>query len=153
MSYDVRAKRALPPTYLLVTIILQLLLHFVVPVVKLIPAPWNLVGILPLAAGIAMNLVADGVFKKVETTVKPFQESSTLVTDGIYAYTRNPMYVGYVLMLAGLAVLVRSLTPWLVIPVFVVLMNRVFIVAEEGMLAEKFGDSWEAYSKRIRRWL
>jgi protein-S-isoprenylcysteine O-methyltransferase Ste14 len=153
MSYEVKAKRALPPTYLLVAIILQLLLHFVVPVVKFIPSPWNLLGILPLAAGMVMNLVADGVFKKVETTVKPFQESSRLVTDGIYAYTRNPMYVGYVLMLAGLAILVRSLTPWLVIPVFAVLMDRVFIVAEERMLAEKFGDPWKTYSKRVRRWV
>jgi len=146
-------RKTLPPTYLLVAIILQWLLHAVIPVAKFIPVPWNLLGILPLAVGIAMNLVADGVFKRAETTVKPFQESSTLVTSGIYAYTRNPMYVGYVLTLGGLAILVRSLTPWLVVPGFAVLMDRIFIRAEEGMLANKFGETWDSYSKRVRRWV
>ena len=100
-----------------------------------------------------MNLVADGVFKKVDTTVKPFKESSTLVTDGIYPHTRNPMYVGYDLMLAGQAILVRSLTPWLVIPVFAVLMDRMFIRIEERMLADTFGETWDTYSKHVRRWV
>ena len=153
MENDGKASQALPPAYLLVAIILQLLLHFMVPVVRLIPAPWNLLGILPLALGTAMNLIADGAFKRVETTVKPFQESSELVTDGIYAYTRNPMYVGYLLMLTGLAILTRSLTPWLVIPVFAVLMVRVFIQDEERMLTEKFGETWDKYSRRVRRWV
>lgn len=153
MKNEMKANKALPPTYLLVAIILQLLLHFVVPVVKFIPVPWNLLGVLPLALGIAMNLIADGVFKKVDTTVKPFKESSTLVTDGIYAHTRKPMYVGYGLMLAGLAILVRSLTPWLVIPVFAVLMDRMFIRIEERMLADTFGETWDTYSKRVRRWV
>lgn len=153
MENDGKASQALPPAVLLVAIILQLMLHFIVPVVRFIPAPWNLLGVLPLALGVAMNLVADGAFKRVETTVKPFQESSELVTDGIYAYTRNPMYMGYVLMLAGLAILARSLTPWLVIPVFAVLMVRVFIQDEERMLAEKFGEIWDTYSKCVRRWV
>jgi steroid 5-alpha reductase family enzyme len=102
----------------------------------------------PVIAGVALNLVADGAFHRAGTTVKPFQESSALLTDGVYRYSRHPMYLGFVLILIGVAILLGSLTPWVVIPVFAVLMEVVFIRVEERMLAEKFGPAWLAYKKR-----
>ena len=77
-------KRVLPPTYLLVAIVLSLALHFLLPVYKLVPMPWNLLGILPLAAGIALNLSADQAFHQAQTTVKPFDESAALLTTGVF---------------------------------------------------------------------
>jgi protein-S-isoprenylcysteine O-methyltransferase Ste14 len=146
-------KRVLPPTYLLVAIVAAIALHFLLPMAKVIPTPWNLVGLIPLGCGIALNLIADRAFNQAQTTVKPFEESTVLVTDGAFGISRNPMYLGYVLILLGLAVMLRSVGPYIVIPVFAVLMDRVFIRVEEHMLEERFGETWSEYRRRVRRWI
>ena len=63
------------------------------------------------------------------------------------------MYLGFVLLLIGLAVLLRSLTPYLVVVAFATLLERQFVAAEERMLAEEFGVDWQRYRQRTRRWL
>ena len=146
-------KNALPPTYLVSSIIAMLVLYFLFPMSGIIRFPWNLLGIVPLAIGIILNLVADGVFKKTGTTVKPFEESTTLITTGVFRISRHPMYAGMVLILIGIAVLMGSPTPFVVIPVFVVLMEVIFIRIEETMLEEKFGEDWLAYKGKVRRWI
>ena len=148
-----KGKKVLPPTYLLVSIVIMLALHFLLPVPKIIPTPWNVLGIVPLACGIALNLAADKAFHEVGTTVKPFEESTALLTSGVFRISRNPMYLGYELILIGIAIMLRSLTPYVVIPVFAVLMNRVFIRVEEQMLEEKFGPAWSEYGQKVRRWI
>jgi protein-S-isoprenylcysteine O-methyltransferase Ste14 len=102
---------------------------------------------------VALNLIADRAFKLKGTTVKPFQESSQLVTDGVYRITRHPMHLGFVLILIGVSMLLGSLTPYLVVIAFAVLMEAVFIRAEEQMLRDKFGPAWQAYCTRIRKWI
>jgi protein-S-isoprenylcysteine O-methyltransferase Ste14 len=146
-------RKPLPPTYLISSIIAMLVLNFVFPVSRVIRFPWNLLGIVPLAIGIIVNLVADKAFKKTDTTVKPFEDSTTLITTGVFRISRHPMYVGMVLILIGIAVLMGSLTPYSVIFVFVVLMEIVFIRVEERMLEEKFGGAWSAYKGKVRRWI
>jgi protein-S-isoprenylcysteine O-methyltransferase Ste14 len=121
---------------------------------------------IPLAArlGIALALVAIGQtssisgmlsFRRARTTVNPFrpQAASSLVTTGIYRYTRNPMYVGLLLTLLGWAAFLASLhaLPWLV--VFVLYMNRFQIAPEERVLSSLFGDAYAEYRARVRRWL
>ena len=148
-----KGKKVLPPTYLLVSIVIMLATHFLLPVPKIIPMPWNVLGIVPLACGIALNLAADKAFREVGTTVKPFEESTALLTSGVFRISRNPMYLGYELILIGIAIMLRSLAPYVVIPVFVALMNRVFIRVEEQMLEEKFGVAWSEYGQEVRRWI
>jgi len=143
----------MPITYLLAAILLMLAMHFLLPVASCIPPLWNLLGILPVAVGVAINLAADGAFRNAGTAVKPFEESSVLVTDGVFRVTRNPMYLGFVLILIGLAVLLGSLTPYPVVIAFAVLVDRMFITVEERMLAEKFGLDWKIYKLSTRRWL
>jgi protein-S-isoprenylcysteine O-methyltransferase Ste14 len=63
------------------------------------------------------------------------------------------MYLGFVLVLIGIAILVRSLTPYAIIPIFAVLMDKIFIEVEERMLAEQFGAEWLQYEKKTRRWI
>ena len=148
-----KEKKVLPPTYLLIAIVLMLALHFLLPVYKIVPIPWNILGVIPLACGIALNLVADRAFHQAQTTVKPFEESTALITTGVFRITRNPMYLGYVLILVGVALLVRSLTPYAVIPIFAILMDRVFIGVEEQMLEKQFGQAWLEYAQKVRRWV
>jgi protein-S-isoprenylcysteine O-methyltransferase Ste14 len=143
----------MPTHYLLIAILLMIALHFIFPLAKIIPLPWIVLGLLPLASGIVINLIADKAFHNANTTVKPFQESTTLITDGVFHYSRNPMYLGFVFILIGIATLFGSLSPWLIVPLFVILMNRMFIQTEERMLEARFGQSWLEYKARVRRWL
>jgi len=139
--------------YLLIAIIVMVALHLLFPEMLIIPPLWNLLGLIPLVLGVAINLVADNAFHRANTTVKPFEESSALITSGAFRISRNPMYLGFVLILIGIAVLMRSLTPYLVVIAFAILLDRMYITVEERMLAEKFGPEWEAYKKKARRWL
>jgi protein-S-isoprenylcysteine O-methyltransferase Ste14 len=63
------------------------------------------------------------------------------------------MYLGFVLVLIGIAVLLGSLTPWFIVPLFAVLMDRVFISVEEQMLQARFGQAWSEYKAQVRRWI
>ena len=147
------SKRPLPPTYFLLSIVAMAALHFIFPAAKVIPFPWKLLGIFPFAAGLILDILADRTFKDNKTTVKPFEESEALVTSGMYRISRHPMYLGFVLMLIGIAVFMGSVTPYAVVIVFTVLMEVVFIRVEEKMVAEKFGEAWLEYKSRVRKWI
>jgi protein-S-isoprenylcysteine O-methyltransferase Ste14 len=150
---DMFTRKVLPPTCLLIAMLAMPILGFFFPMRRIIPPYWNLLGLLPLGIGVLLNLFADQALHQAQTTVKPFDESSSLVTRGVYQISRNPMYLGFALILVGIAVLLTSLSPYLVVVLFIYLIDRVFIQVEEKMLHGKFGDQWEAYSKRIHRWI
>ncbi|MGO8952940.1 MAG: methyltransferase family protein [Rhodomicrobium sp.] len=145
--------KILPPTYFFASIALALAAHFLFPIATIIPDGWSLAGLLPIAAGIALNVVADGQFKHWGTEVKPFKRSSALVTDGVFRWSRNPMYLGMVLIVAGVALLEGTLSPWIAPVALAVLLDRVFIVREERTLEETFGAAFQQYKRRVRRWL
>ena len=113
----------------------------------------NLFGIAPFVIGVLLNLVADRAFKNRHTTVKPFEQPSALITDGVFGWTRNPMYVGFVLILLGLGLLMGSVSPFAVVPVLALSLHVIFIRAEERALEEKFGDRWRTYKREVRRWI
>ena len=145
-------KRVLPPMYLYGAVGLILLLHFLLPIAMVIPKPWHFLAILPFALGSALNLLADRDFKMNGTTVKPFETSTELLTGGVYKISRHPMYLGFVLILLGITVFLRSLSPYIVVGAFAVLMELVFIRVEEAMLEDTFGAEWVAYKRGWRRW-
>jgi len=150
---NAQSVKLMPTTYLLTSVVAIVALHVLLPVAKVVPTPWNLLGILPLVVGVVINLVADRAFHAAQTTVRPFEKSSALVTSGVFRVSRNPMYLGFVLLLIGLAVLLRSLTPYVVVVAFAALLDRQFVAVEERMLAEQFGADWQRYRQRTRRWL
>jgi protein-S-isoprenylcysteine O-methyltransferase Ste14 len=146
-------KRVLPPMYLYGAIVLIFLMHFLFPIAMVIPAPWHFLGILPFALGSALNLLADHGFKISGTTVKPFETSTALLTGGVYKISRHPMYLGFILILLGIALFLRSLSPYIVVGVFAILMELVFIRVEEAMLEDTFGEAWTVYKRGVRRWI
>jgi protein-S-isoprenylcysteine O-methyltransferase Ste14 len=91
-------------------------------------------------------------FRKAGTPVKPFEPSTVLVLHGLYRYTRNPMYLGLIVILSGSGILLGSLSPFLVIPVFFLIIQEGFIKHEELFLEKIFGDEYREYKSRIRRW-
>lgn len=146
-------KNILPPTYLLIAIVSMVVLHFLAPLASLIPFPWNMLGLIPFVIGVGINMLADNAFKRVNTTVKPYETSTTLITDGVFRVTRNPMYVGFVLILFGIAIFIGSLSPYLIVLLFPIVMEKMFITVEEQMLEETFGKNWLDYKQKVKRWL
>jgi len=143
----------LPPTYLLVGMLMMLGLHYLFPITQWVPKPWILLGFVPLGFGIGLNIIADRMFSQARTTVNSLGEPSVMISEGVFSMSRNPMYLGMALVLLGVAVLLGSLSPLLIIPIFVWLITIKFIKFEENMLAEKFGARWLEYARRVRRWI
>ncbi len=143
----------MPPVYFLFTVLLIAALHWFLPIAKLIDAPLSYIGLLITGSGFIIVVVPARAFQTHATTIRPFEESDVLVTDGFYRITRNPMYLGMVIILVGVAIFLGTLASFLPIPFFVMLIQRRFIQKEEAMLAESFGDQYIEYKKSVRRWI
>ena len=148
-----RPTKLLPPVYFFLSVLLIVALHYALPGPHIISGSARYLGIVLMGAGLGFAFWARMLFVQMGTTVKPFQESSELVVMGPFNVTRNPMYLSMVVFLLGLAVLLGSLTPFFVVPIFVWIIDRRFIRMEEGMLMARFGDSYRAYQGRVRRWI
>ncbi len=107
------------------------------------------------AMGIACAIAGVREFRRASTTVNPLTPAaaSAMVRSGIYRHTRNPMYLGMLLVLAGWAVWLASVAAVAVLPAFVLYMNRLQIQPEERALASLFGSDFEDYRRSVRRWL
>ncbi len=124
-------KRILPQTLLFLCLILMVLLNWAFPLWPLLPLPFNLAGLAPLVLGVVINVSADRQFAQVGTNVKTFAEPDQLVTGGWYRISRNPMYLGFVLMLIGVWIVLGSVSPILGVLVFTVVADRWYIPYEE----------------------
>jgi len=144
--------KIMPPTYLLLAIVLMVGLHFLCPVARWMPTPSNAFGVLPISFGLAVNLWADRRFKQTATTVKPGERSRSLVTTGPFRFSRHPMYVGMIVLVLGVAVVLGTVTPLGVIAPFAWVMHA-FARFEERSLEGTFGEEYRRYAGRTRRWL
>lgn len=145
--------RILPPALLFMAILAIAGLHLWLPGATVIPAPYNLLGGIVLVLGVALILWSGWLFVHAGTTTLPHKKPDRLVTGGPYRITRHPMYLGMALILAGLAILLGTLTPWLVLPIFMGLVTRQFMGPEERRLRALFGADYDAYCRQVRRWL
>lgn len=142
-----------PPMWLVLGIVLQFVCNEYFPGARFTSPLWQLVGAIFLIGGLALLVVAGGLFKQAETDLVPFKNVTTLVTDGIFRFSRNPMYLGMSLVLLGCAVTVGAATALLVPPVFMLIIQYRFILPEERMLTDLFPEEYPAYCRRVRRWL
>jgi len=131
------------------------LLHSLLPIARLIDPPWHRLGLLLMVAGVGVAATAFMHFQRVGTTVDPRNpaKASRLVTDGVFAWSRNPMYLGLLLALAGLAVMFGTIGPWLVPPLFVVAVTILQIKPEERVLGTLFGQAYVDYCRGTGRWI
>ena len=106
-------------------------------------------------AGVAFDLLGLLAFRAFRTTVNPLkpERASAMVTSGVYRVSRNPMYVGMVLLLLAWAVNLSALLPFAGPPIFVLYITRFQIRSEERVLKGIFGEEYSAYAARVRRWL
>ena len=106
-------------------------------------------------AGMAIAGAALFGFRKHHTTVNPHHPEKTreLVVDGVYRFSRNPMYLGLTLLLTGFCFWLGNPLGFLAVPPFIAYLTRFQVMPEERLLAARFGDSYTAYCHRVRRWI
>lgn len=147
-----RGRPGHPPTLLLAGLITQVAAAWLPDPLPDLPAGGRALGGASLVLGVALNIAATRGFDRVGTPVRPMSPPRALVTDGVYRITRNPMYLGLALILAGSALALSSVWAALVVLPFVLAMDRL-IRREEAFLEDVFGDSYRAYRANVRRWL
>ncbi len=141
-----------PPVITLLIVVTAGLLQFFL-------GPWDIVlrmppvGLLLMALGFLLMLWARTVFTSRQSTLFVGQLSSQLVRDGPFRVSRNPMYVGVLVSLVGLALWIGTLPMYLTVPSAFVLFNWIHIPREERMLRDSFGEQYRTYSNAVRRWL
>ena len=118
------------------------------------PARWAGALVIALIGG-GVSLAGVTAFRRAKTTVNPLkpQNASSLVTGGIYRFTRNPMYVGLALVLIGWAIVLQAALPLLGLPTFVLYISAFQIQPEERALTAIFGGEFTKYTQHVRRWL
>jgi len=145
-----------PPLLALAVIVLGLALDWLLPayvLALLLPLAARIaIGVILVAAGLALVFPARSAFMSAGTEVKPWRPSTALVTDGIFAWLRNPMYVGGTLFLTGLSILLAS--DWMLVMtiVFVPIIHFGVVKREERYLEAKFGNVYRAYKAQVPRY-
>jgi protein-S-isoprenylcysteine O-methyltransferase Ste14 len=141
-----------PPGWFLAGLVAMEALGFLARGSTWIERPWTLLGLVPIAAGVAVHARASATFRGAGTTIEPEGKPTRLVRSGPYARTRNPMYLAGVPILAGAAILLGAATPWIVVGLYLAIAPR-WVAREEGALRARFGTDWDAYRGAVRRWL
>lgn len=128
-------------------------IHFTTPLREFVVFRSTPLGVTVALSGLAAMLWAWYLFRCCDTAICPTATATSLVTSGIFRATRNPMYLGIVSMLLGLALAVGTLPFYIAATGYFALIDRVYIPYEERKLTEIFGAAYSDYSERARRWL
>ncbi len=143
----------MPPMFFAGALGMMYLLHKFLPGFYLFQSRLSVVmGFMLVMFGAAMAVWALKTLKKAGTTHIPFEESTTLVQSGPFSYTRNPIYLGMVLVLFGVFCFMGSSTPLIMVFIFGGIIEDKFIMEEERLLEEKFQDEYRNYKKKVSRW-
>ncbi|AGT08727.1 isoprenylcysteine carboxyl methyltransferase [Paracoccus aminophilus JCM 7686] len=118
-----------------------------------LPPILRVLGFLLFGAGAALMVWAAGTMRRAGTTFMPDQTPDHLVTRGPFAFSRNPIYLGDLLVLASLMLALDCAAGLLMVPILGVILDRAFIRKEEETAAARFGPLYDSYRARVRRWL
>lgn len=146
-------QKLIPPLFLFISILVTIFLHIIFPVKIIISSPYNYLGIILIISGLTIAKTVARLFSKIDTEIHTFKEPGKLVTDGFFQYSRNPVYLCFVIVLLGLNILLGSLTPFVVMVVFIIVTNFWYIPFEKKKMQEHFGQEYENYKKTVRRWI
>jgi protein-S-isoprenylcysteine O-methyltransferase Ste14 len=153
---DATQRRPNPAATLLEIMILlgaPILCNFLLPIAKVVTGFWRFSGIIAMVLGLILANSGAGEFRKAGTGFQLQTGGRALITSGPFRYSRNPMYLGMLIWLTGLAVLLGSLIAFLFPLLFFVLANFLLIPPEEKKLQQTFGEQFIRYRQRVRRWL
>lgn len=142
-----------PDATLICSIILAYLFDRNFPIIKIIPFPASLIGWLMIVWGIGLTLYILAILRSKHTSTDPTGIPSEFITDGLFSRSRNPLYLSYVIITMGTAFILGSLTAFVVPIVCFAILHAVIIPLEERNLQKKFGQEYEQYKHKVRRWI
>jgi len=142
-----------PPLIFLGGLMVGFLINWFYPFAMLSKVFGYAAGTSLLAAGLVIIFIVRSKMKKANTNIEPWKPTNAILSDGVFAYSRNPVYVGMILIYIGVVFLLNSL--WVLPPLFLVLlaMHYGVILREERYLERKFGEEYLVYKQRVRRWI
>ncbi|MFK7978024.1 MAG: isoprenylcysteine carboxylmethyltransferase family protein [Halioglobus sp.] len=142
-----------PPIWLVFGIVAVFVCNEFFPGIRFTGMASQLIGGVIILVALVLLINAGGLFTRAGTDLVPFKNVTTLVTNGVYQYSRNPMYLGMALVLLGTAITVGAVTALLVPVLFMLIIENRFIRPEEAMLGQLFPEDFAAYQAKVRRWL
>ncbi|KZN30517.1 hypothetical protein N480_06050 [Pseudoalteromonas luteoviolacea S2607] len=147
-------QKLLPPNLFILTLVTMSLTCWWFALPHYLLFPFNLIG-LPFAfLGLMLSVRAKRQFIRADTNVMTFGEPNKLVVEGVFKYTRNPMYLGFVISLLGFCLLLGANELILgFVVLFVLVSDRWYIRFEERVMLEKFAEQYQAYCRNVRRWV
>ena len=145
--------KIVPPVYFLIYMILIIPFHFLFSKFNIIKFPYNLLGLLFFTSGIILNNISMNLFKKEDTPEELENKPNVLVIRGAYKYSRNPMYLGGLISLIGLAIISQNILSFIIPILYIITINIIFIQYEEKILEQLFGNEYLEYKHKVRRWI
>ena len=142
-----------PPLVAVFFIVLAYFLGSFVPLPFTIPLALRYFGLALTFIGFLLGIGAFMEFRKARTTLDPHGSAKHLVTSGIYRFTRNPIYLGFLLMVIGFPLNSGVIWGIVLAPFYMLAMSRLVIEREEAYLGKKFKNQYTSYTARVRRWL
>ena len=142
-----------PPLVAVFFIVLAYFLGRFIPLPITVPLVLRYLGLVLTFAGFLLGIAAFMEFRRARTTVDPHGTTKHLVTSGIYRFTRNPIYLGFLLMVIGLPLISGLYWGLVLAPFYMMTMSRLVIEREEVYLERKFKGEYTDYTSRVRRWL
>ncbi len=153
INHDIPQVKVYPPVVVTVTIAIGLLMQLLFPLHTFESSFLRGVGFMLVVGSILILWWSDVTFKNVGTPADPLSSTADLVTHGPHAYTRNPVYLAFMLMTFGIGLWVGTVWLLLLDVVQGFILERLVIVPEEHYLSRKFGERYKRYSEKVRRWL
>lgn len=148
-----KKRKIIPVVYLLGSLVLMGLLQPFLPLYQYVQPPLAYAGVIFVFLGIVIAAISADLFVKADTGLLPFEDATTLVTGGLFRFTRNPMYLGMFLMVFGAAFLMGSVGALFPLLIFMLIIRFNFVAGEERFMEAAFGQQYLDYKSKVRRWI
>lgn len=135
--------KIITPTFFIIYAILMIVIGLIWPLKKIITFPYNLIGI---------SIWGSIKFNQVGTNIQTFDEPDILITDGLFKYSRNPMYFGFFMGLWGIFIILGAVSQIILVLIFMI-TDQLYITFEEEMMVKKFGKKYINYKAVTRKWI
>ena len=139
--------------FFLGTIFLSIICNFVVPIYQVILLPYSYIGIMISGIGLIIILWTVLTLKKSHTTIEFYDIPSSLVIRGPFSISRNPMYIGGLILLLGISVVLGSLISFIFPPLVFLILHFYYLPIEEEKMQNQFGNEYLQYKNDVRRWI
>lgn len=142
-----------PPLIFLILMIAAYGVHYIWPISLPSSLILKFIGVKLIILGFCIIIIAATSFKRVETSIEPWKPTTAIISTGIFAYSRNPIYVAFCLITIGIGVVLNNVWMVLCTAPSALLVYYVAIKKEEAYLEQKFGEEYVQYKNKVRRWL